>query len=218
MKKIAIVEDKKDVAHSIQRAIENTEGLEFSAYYLSAEAALNGIPNLIPDIIIMDIGLPKMNGIDCMLKLKQKLPNLSFLMFTVFDNDEKLFNALRYGADGYILKSGTIFDVIRAVKELIGGGAPMSRDIARRVLLSHRTISNKSSKEFEELTPRQNEVVKLIAEGKLNKEIADILGIKEGTVRQHNYNIYKKLHVNNRTEVAKKLRDLNKGENKEGGK
>lgn len=218
MKKIAIVEDKKDVAHSIQRAIENTEGLEFSAYYLSAEAALKGIPNLIPDIIVMDIGLPKMNGIDCMLKLKQRLPSLSFLMFTVFDNDEKLFDALRYGADGYILKSGTLFDVIRAVKELIDGGAPMSKDIARRVLLSHRAISDKSNKEFEELTPRQNEIVKLIAEGKLNKEIADILGIKEGTVRQHNYNIYKKLHVNNRTEVAKKLRDLNKGENKEGGK
>ena len=208
-KRIAIVEDQVDIAKSIAQAIEFTDGLQPAGIYPSAEDALANIASDLPDIVLMDIGLPKMDGIECMIRLKHHHPELAFLMFTVFDNDTKLFDALRYGADGYMLKSGTMFDVIRAIQELLAGGAPMSRDIARRVLLSLREPGLKKQKGFAELTDRQNEIVSLIAKGLLNKEIADRLGISEGTVRQHNYQVFKRLQVNNRTEVALKLRELN---------
>ena len=209
MKKIAIVEDQTDVAKSIGGAIEMTNGLKVCGTYFSAEEALREMPSNPPDIVLMDIGLPKMDGIECMIRLKESLSNVSFLMFTVFDNDKKLFDALRYGADGYILKSGTMFDVMHAIDELINGGAPMSRDIARRVLNSLRDPSVGIKEDFKELTGRQNEIVKLIARGLFNKEIADRLSISEGTVRQHNYEIYKRLQVSNRTEVTIRLRELN---------
>lgn len=208
-KKIAIVEDQKDIARSICQAIRMTDGMECTSTYSSAEEALSLIDDDLPDIVLMDIGLPKMNGIECMIRLKHNYPKLAVLMFTVFDHDKQIFDALRYGADGYMLKSGTMFDIIRAIKELINGGAPMSREIARRVLYSLRERPTSQQKGFAELTGRQNEIVTLIAKGLLNKEIADRLNISEGTVRQHNYEIYKRLQVNNRTEVALKLKQLN---------
>lgn len=203
MKRIAIVEDHQDVARGIGRAIERHPDLQVAGTYLNAESALEEIPGSRTNIVLMDIGLPKMNGIECMVRLRAQKPDLDFIMFTIFDADEQLFEALRYGASGYILKADGIIGAIRALRELIDGGAPMSREVAKRVLTSFSTPFLREIG-IEELTPKQNEVLHLLAEGLYNKEIADRLGITEGTVKQYCHAIYRKLHVANRVEAVNK--------------
>ncbi|HQU60888.1 MAG TPA: response regulator transcription factor, partial [Saprospiraceae bacterium] len=162
------------------------------------------LPQQRPDLVLMDIGLPKMNGVECMIRVKLQAPEVDFLMFTVFDNDEYVFEALKAGAVGYVLKSERATGALRAIEEYAQGGAPMSRDIARKVLSSFHTHNKKAGEGFENLTPQQLLILEQLSQGLLNKEIADRLGISEGTVKQHNYAIYKKLQVNNRTEAVQK--------------
>lgn len=209
MKRVSIIEDQTAIAKSIGRTIERSPDLELASIYHSAEAAIAGLIADRVDIVLMDIGLPKMNGIDCMLRLKELQPGLRFLMFTVFDDDDKLFDSLRLGADGYILKSDGLIGVMKALKELLVGGAPMSRGIAKKVLFSLRE-PQKVPQAVQSLTPRQNEILNLIAEGLPNKEIAARLDLSEGTVKQHNYKIFKVLQVNNRTEARNRLLTLKK--------
>ena len=207
---IAIVEDRPEISRSISRVIESRPDLrdiQLSACYLSAEEAIDDLPATRTTIVLMDIGLPKMDGIDCMLHLKEASPDLKFLMFTVFDTDDKLFTALKYGADGYILKEDGIIGVINAIKELIQGGAPMSKSIAQKVLANFRE-EKKDRQPLEQLTPRQNEIIQLIAEGFSNKEIANRLGLTEGTVKQQNHKIFKAMEVNNRVEASNRYRGL----------
>jgi len=199
--RISVVEDQSEVRRSLVKRIDRTEGLICISDFENAEDALLKLPAQRPDLVLMDIGLPKMNGVECMIRLKLEAPEMDFLMFTVFDNDEYVFDALKAGAAGYVLKSERTTGAIRAIQEYQEGGAPMSRDIARKVLQS---FHEKPKKKFEQLTPKQKQILEQLSQGLLNKEIASRLGITEGTVKQHNYTIYKKLQVNNRTEAVQK--------------
>jgi DNA-binding NarL/FixJ family response regulator len=200
--KITIVEDRREIADSIGRAIERDPDMSLTGVYYSAEDALAVIAADRPDIILMDIGLPKMNGIECMVRTKDLLPAVAVLMFTVFDTEDKLFDALRFGADGYILKKEGIIGAMRAIRELGAGGAPMSGEMARKVLSSMRLVSQSMPSPLDHLTPRQNAILAKLAEGKSNREVADELDLTEGTVKQHVHAIYKALQVANRVEAV----------------
>ena len=204
MKKVAIVEDRKEIADSIGRAVDRDQDLKLTGVYYSAEEALSVLAADRPDIVLMDIGLPKMNGIECMVKTKDLLPACNVLMFTVFDTEDKLFDALRFGADGYILKRDGIIGAMRAIKELAEGGAPMSREMARKVLDSMRKDppKNGGGRPLDQLTPRQNDILSQLAEGKSNRDIAAALDLTEGTVKQHVHAIYKVMQVVNRVEAV----------------
>ena len=210
MIQISIVEDLKDIRKNLVKAIGRTEGMHCISSYSNAEEALIGLPKDAPDIVLMDIGLPKMNGVECMIRLNMLEVKMSFLMFTVFENDDHVFNALSAGASGYILKGGGSKAAIDAIREHQQGGAPMSREIAKKVLSSFQEKRNQGAKIFESLTKQQHLVLEQLSEGLLNKEIADRLGISERTVKQHNNAIYKKVNVFNRTEAVRKYLTHNK--------
>jgi len=164
---------------------------------------LTGItPGTVPEVVIMDIGLPGMSGIEGVIRLKEKYPHINFLMFTIFADDH-VFEALKAGADGYILKREAPEKILQAIREVKDGGAPMSRTIARKVLDSFRP-KKKNKAIIESLTPRQIEILELLDTGLSYKLIADQLEIAEGTVKQHIHHIYRKLQVNNRTEAINK--------------
>ena len=203
MIKISVVEDQIDIRKGLMRSFSREIDMVCVSSYASAEEALSKIVIDDPDIILMDIGLPKMNGIECMIRLKLKNPEMEFLMFTVFEDNDQVFEALKAGAAGYILKEEGAHGVIKAIRELKRGGAPMSRNIAKKVLTSFSQNQKSINSSFENLTNQQQLVLELLAEGLLNKEIGDRMGISERTVKQHNNAIYKKLQVNNRTEAAR---------------
>lgn len=203
--RIAIVEDILEIRESLIDRVNETEGMTCVADFSNAEDALIGLKKNKPDIVIMDIGLPHMNGVECMLRVKLKNPEILFLMFTVFDHDEKVFEALKAGASGYILKETGSAGAIKAIEELLQGGGPMSGVIAQKVLLSFHRFGPVDDK-VEKLTARQIEILQLLSEGLLYKEIAGRLNpsITEGGLKQHINRIYKKLAVNNRTEAINK--------------
>lgn len=203
MKKVAIIEDRREIADSIGRAVERDLGLKLTGVYYSAEDALAVLAADRPDLLLMDIGLPKMDGIECLVRAKDILPACSVLMFTVFDTEDKLFNALRFGADGYILKKEGIIGAMRAINELAAGGAPMSREMARKVLASMRaTTAPSTNRVIDQLTPRQGDILREIADGKTNREIGDTLQLTEGTIKQHIHAIYRTMQVANRVEAV----------------
>ena len=199
---IAIVEDLDEVRDGLLQFISLSNEFRVLDTYKTAEEAVYDVPALKPDIIIMDINLPGMNGIECMRELKLRLPKTQFMMFTVYENDEKVLQALQAGATGYLLKRTEPQRILESIKELNQGGSPMSSNIARKLLnifLQEKVITKK-----EILSDRENEVLQLLADGLLYKEIAERLYISHGTVRQHIHNIYEKLHVHNRTEAVNK--------------
>ena len=200
MIRISIVEDTKDIRETIQKRLEKVEDMVCISFYENAEDALKGLPKDKPDVVLMDIGLPNMDGIECMFRVKHKHPEINFLMFTVFDDDKRVFNALKAGAGGYVLKMEPGKKIIEFLRELYNGGAPMSRAIASRVLQSFH-ISESPVKE--KLSARELEILEKLAQGLLYKEIAAQISpqVTEGTIKQHIHNIYKKLQVNNRTEA-----------------
>ncbi|HRJ13857.1 MAG TPA: response regulator transcription factor, partial [Saprospiraceae bacterium] len=204
MIRVSIVEDQPDILNSLVRRIDRTEGMICVSQFSNAEDALERIPAQHPDLVLMDIGLPKMDGVECMIRIKLQAPEVDFLMFTVFDADDYVFDALKAGAVGYVLKNEGAAGVVKAIEEYALGGAPMSREIARKVLGSFHIQYRRNTSGFEELTPQQLLILEQLSQGLLNKEIGDRLGISEGTVKQHNYAIYKKLQVNNRTEAVQK--------------
>ncbi len=202
---ICIVEDTDHIRDILYSRINETEDLFCAGGFSSAEEAIERLPDIKPDIIIMDIGLPGKSGIQCMTEVKTSCPDSAFLMFTVFDNDENVFNALKAGAVGYILKDEKPSGVISAIREYLGGGGPMSADIAKKVLASFHH-SHTSHPDVEALTDHQKRILDMIASGLLNKEIALELGITEGSIKVQINRIYKKLHVNNRVEAINKYR------------
>jgi len=208
--KISVVEDLPEIRKSLVQNINRTDGMTCISVYESAEEALDKLLLDLPDLVLMDIGLPKMNGVECMIRLGLKGATMNFLMFTVFDSDEYVFEALQAGASGYILKSEGAIGTIKAIKEYEAGGAPMSREIARKVMNSFKKNRCNTSETFDMLTKQQYIILQQLAEGLQNKEIADRLGISERTVKQHNHSIYKRLQVFNRVEAVKKY--LNKKE------
>lgn len=200
---LVIVEDLDEVRDGLKNFIALSGDFKVLDTFRTAEEALYEIPRLKPDIVIMDINLPGMNGIECIRQVKDKSPATQFMMFTVYENDEKVFEALKAGASGYLLKNTGLIQLIESLKELHMGGSPMSANIARKLVTIFREKERESEK-LEILSNRENEILQLLAKGLLYKEIADQLAISIGTVRQHIHKIYDKLHVQNRTEAINK--------------
>jgi len=200
---IAIVEDLDEVREGLKNFLALSPEFLVLDTYRTAEEALINIPGLKPDIVIMDISLPGMNGIDCIRQLKDETPSTQFMMFTVYENDEKVFEALKAGASGYLLKNTGLVQLIEALKELQNGGSPMSSNIARKLVTLFRQ-QQRDAEPLKMLSNRENEILHLLAKGLLYKEIADQLCISTGTVRQHIHKVYEKLHVQNRTEALNK--------------
>ena len=200
---IAIVEDLDEVRDGLKNFISLSSDFTVLGTFKTGEEALAELPRLSPDIIIMDINLPGMNGIECIRLVKDKSPGSQFMMFTVYENDEKVFEALKAGASGYLLKNTGLLQIVESLKELHEGGSPMSANIARKLVnLFREPVRDTAPVEI--LSNRENEILQLLSKGLLYKEIADQLHITTGTVRQHIHKIYDKLHVQNRTEAINK--------------
>lgn len=200
---LVIVEDLDEVREGLEQFISLNKEFKILDTFKTAEEAIYDLPVLKPDIVIMDINLPGVNGIDCIKEVKNKVPGTQFMMFTVYENDEKVFEALKAGATGYLLKNTGLVQMIEALKDLQNGGSPMSANIARK-LVNIFQEQEKLKVPVEELSQRENEVLQQLAKGLLYKEIADKLSISTATVRQHIHKIYEKLHVQNRTEALNK--------------
>lgn len=198
---VAIVEDNAGIREMLVRVVEHGAGLHFLDSFPDAESALQGLPALAPDVVIMDIQLPVMSGIDCTRHLKALLPNTQVLVFTVFGDSDLVFKALEAGASGYLLKRTPRRAMVEAIRDVWFGGAPMSGEIARKVVDSFRKPVAAKMTDAEELTPREEEVLALLAKGYITKEIADLLSISFDTVRFHLKHIYRKLHVRSRSEA-----------------
>lgn len=204
--RVSIVEDNHFVQHFLEEVILQSDSCTIANIFNSAEEALQHLCDIPPHVVLMDIDLGKISGIHAIKLLKEKCPDVHFMICTVHEEDEKIFEALAAGASGYILKDTKPEDLIGAIKELANGGAPMSSKIARRVVDSFREKEEvKSGHHLEGLTSREFELLELLVKGLLYKEIAVQLNIAQETVRKHVYNIYKKLHVNNRVEAYNKF-------------
>jgi DNA-binding NarL/FixJ family response regulator len=201
--KICLVEDLKEVREGMVSLLALDERFEVLASYTDAEKAIEELEAWQPDIVIMDINLPGMNGIECIRKVKVECPKTQFIMFTIYEDDEKVFEALAAGASGYLLKKTPLAKICDSLVELHHGGSPMSTQIARKVIDRLRT--NEITNKVEILSSRENEVLQFLAKGFLYKEIADKLSITTSTVRQHIHKIYEKLHVQNRMEAINKV-------------
>lgn len=201
---VCIVEDNNDIRQALEQIIMMAEGYQFSGSFISAESAIVGVPKLKPNVVLMDINLGGMSGIDCVRELKPKHPDILFMMCTVYEEDEKIFEALAAGANGYILKKTAPGKLLEAIRELAEGGAPMSSQIARKVVAAFQEKNNLATGILDNLSNREHEILELLAKGMLYKEISTRLGIAQETVRKHVYHIYEKLHVNNRVEAVNK--------------
>ncbi|MCZ2459582.1 MAG: response regulator transcription factor [Chitinophagales bacterium] len=200
---VSIVEDLEEVRENIQRLLDHTDKFSFVAGYPNGELAEKGIPQYPPDIVIMDINLPGMNGIDCLKRIKEKCLSTQFIMFTIYEEDEKVFEALKAGAHGYLLKNTQKEKLLEALEELHHGGSPMSTQIARKVIEVFEK-SNLPSAEVNTLTNKEIQILELLTKGYLYKEIAEQLHLTRNTIKQHIHHIYTKLHVQNRTEAINK--------------
>jgi DNA-binding NarL/FixJ family response regulator len=197
------VEDIEDIRNAVAALLIWDKDFELVFTLSRGEEALDTIAALQPDIVIMDINLPGISGIDCIKLVKPNCPSTQFMIFTIYENDENIFTALEAGATGYLLKKSTMPQIAEALKELYNGGSPMSALIARKLV--QRYQKPVPSSELEQLTPKEKEILILLSEGLLYKEIADRLAITAGTVKQHIHRIYEKLHVSNKTEAINKL-------------
>jgi DNA-binding NarL/FixJ family response regulator len=202
--KVCIVEDLQDVRDGIVSLLTLDERFEVLSSYSTAEVASDELPAWEPDIVIMDINLPGMNGIECIKKVKVSCPKTQFIMFTIYEDDEKVFEALTAGASGYLLKKSNLGKIVDSLIELHEGGSPMSTQIARKVIQRLQS-QNKSSEEGKLLTKKEHEVLQLLAKGHLYKEISTNLNMSVSTVKKHLHKIYQKLHVSNRTEAINKI-------------
>jgi len=200
---IAIVEDLDVVRNGLKDFISLSTDFIVIGSFKTGEEALEHLPEIEPDIVIMDISLPGMNGIECIRQVKDKSPATQFMMFTVYENDDKVFEALKAGASGYLLKNTGLLQIAESVKELHEGGSPMSANIARKMVNLFRD-TDKKTPFLDLLSSREKEILQLLAKGLLYKEIAEQLHITTGTVRIHIHKIYEKLHVQNRTEAINK--------------
>ncbi|HTI72685.1 MAG TPA: response regulator transcription factor [Candidatus Limnocylindria bacterium] len=210
MTRVAIVEDNRIIRESLSEFVDADPDCRCVGTCSTAEEALRQLPRLLPEIVLMDVQLPGMSGIDCTTQLKQLLPTVQIIMVTVYEDTERIFKALRAGACGYILKRSPPEELMAAMREVRQGGAPMSREIARKVIASFQEPLAANA-EVEELSPREREILELLAEGFPNKEIASRVGLTDGTVRWHLRHVYHKLHVRSRTEAALKFRSLKNG-------
>jgi DNA-binding NarL/FixJ family response regulator len=205
--RISIVDDNDQIREGLSVLINGSTGFQCVATYATAENALKYLPAQKPDVVLMDIQLPGMSGIECVRELKRLLPDLQIMMLTVYEDDDNVFKSIVAGASGYVLKKTPPSELMDAVSDLHNGGSPMSDRIARKVVQAFQRMG-KSSRETENLTQRESEVLSYVAKGFQDKEIAEKFFLSSETVRTHLRNIYKKLHVRSRTEAT--LKYLNK--------
>jgi|ERR1017187_3032842 DNA-binding NarL/FixJ family response regulator len=198
---VAIVEDNDDIREAMRVLINGSEGFSCMRVFSNADEAVIELPKSHYDIIIMDIQLPGISGIECVIALKDRIPKSQFMMVTVFEDDNNIFDALKAGATGYILKRTSPAQILEAIRELHKGGSPMSPEIARRVVAS---LQKKKNSNIEILTDREKQILDLLAKGFLYKEIAAELDISYETVKKHIQNIYEKLQVQNKVEALNK--------------
>lgn len=201
--RVLIVEDNPGMRESLQALLGHAPQLVCVGAHATGEEALQHFEQARPDVVLMDIHLPGMSGIECVVRMKLRRPAVQVLMLTMYEDSELIFESLRAGATGYLLKNQPASELIQAIEQVHAGGAPMSMRIARKVVAYFQQIHQPRS-EMEQLTRREQEILALLARGYLYKEIADLLGISLSTVRTHLHTIYEKLHVQSRTEAVVK--------------
>ncbi len=200
---ICIIEDLIEIQNGLQTIIESDSRFELLQCFENAETAIAELPLLKPDIVLTDINLPGKSGIDCITEVKSKIPDTQFIMFTIYEDNDQVFEALKAGASGYILKNTSPEKIIASLIELHGGGSPMSPKIARMVLSSFNVITKNNVSEL--ISKREQEVLELLSKGFLYKEIAEKLNITLSTVKRHLNHVYEKLQVQNKTEAINKM-------------
>ena len=199
--RVAIVEDNDSIRDSLALILDGSPGLKCCGAWPSAEEALANLPRQPVDVALMDINLPGLSGIECVRQLKAALPTLQFIMLTIEDDSRKVFDSLKAGASGYLLKSLPPAQIVAAVEEVHRGGSPMSSQIAR-MLVQQFQQAGRGNSELARLTPREEEVLGLAVKGYRSKEIADALSLGVQTVQTHFRNIYEKLQVRSRAEAV----------------
>lgn len=199
--RVGIVEDDRSVRENLAVLIDQTPGFACVAACASAEEALKRLSDTVPDVVLMDIHLPGQSGIECVARLHRLLPQIRVIMLTVEEDSEQVFESLKAGATGYLVKHVPPEEILEAVTEVYQGGAPMSSHIARRVVTAFQQRARADTPEIQ-LTPREEEILRLLAKGARSKEIADRLDISPGTVNTYVRHIYEKLHVRSRAEAV----------------
>ena len=199
---VAIVEDDAEVRRSLINIINREAGMNCAGAFASAEEALGQAPGLRPQILLMDINLPGMSGIECVRKLAEAVPGLPIVMLTVYHDTKAIFDSLAAGAVGYLLKPVRADELVRAIRDVRAGGAPMSTNIARQVVQAFKKPASPERGDVPDLSPREREVLELLAKGYQSKEIATQLGIAYWTVESHVAHIYQKLHVRSRAQAV----------------
>ena len=212
MIKVAIVEDNKTLREGFETLLNRTPGFQCVCTCETVAEAIRKIPKIAPDVVLMDIQLPDSTGVECTAKIKELLPAVHIVIVTVYEDSERIFQALRAGACGYLLKRAEPEKIIAAIQEAHEGGVPMTPEIARKVIGQFRGHA-KAAAEVESLTDREKEVLELVMHGMGNKVIADRLGVTVAAVKWHLQHIYDKLHVHSRTEAALKFRQQQASEN-----
>jgi DNA-binding NarL/FixJ family response regulator len=212
MIKVGIVEDNRTLREGFETLLNRTPGFQCVCTCVTVAEALKKIPKAMPDVVLMDIQLPDATGVECTAKIKELLPAVHIVIVTVYDDSERIFQALRAGACGYLLKRSQPENIINAIQEAHEGGVPMTPEIARKVIgqFRHQTTT---AAQVENLSDREKEVLELVMHGLGNKAIADRLGVTVAAVEWHLQHIYEKLHVHSRTEAALKFRQGQTSEN-----
>ena len=201
--RVSIIEDDDWIRENLAREVSRTSGFTCAGAYANGEDALARIPGNVPDVALMDINLPKMDGIECVRQLKALVPSVQILMLTVYEDSDKIFNSLLAGASGYLLKRTPQADIIAAIAEVHRGQSPMTGHIARKVV-QYFNQRGYAHQEVERLSKREREVLDHLAQGNAYKEIADVLSLSIDTIRMHIKGIYGKLHVHSRGEAVAK--------------
>jgi DNA-binding NarL/FixJ family response regulator len=197
-----LIEDTENYRTAIASLISLSSEVQLAGAWQDAESAIKEVPEILPDVILTDLQLPGISGIECIRRLKTDCPNVQFLVLTVFEEDEKIFEALKAGASGYLLKSASPEAIINAIKEIHTGGSPMSPGIARKIINHFQPAIIKDGQQI--FTKREKQVLDIMAQGKLVKEIASDLDVTTHAIKKHIKNIYQKMHVQNKVEAVMK--------------
>jgi DNA-binding NarL/FixJ family response regulator len=200
-RRVAVVEDDSGLRHQLEQILNAARGVCCVGTFGSGEKALEGMVAAQPDVILMDINLPGMSGIECVARLRKALPDAHVIMLTIYEDSERIFQALQAGADGYLVKTSPTKTLLQAIEDVYMGGSPMSSHIARKVVRQFRQADSPPD-ETKSLSPREHETLELLADGYVYKEIADKMGIGSETVRTYIKGVCKKLHVRNRIEAV----------------
>lgn len=202
--RVSIVDDDEPISRILGDLVRETKNLEFVSAYLDTESALENLPRERPDVVLMDINVPRLNGIECVRRLKPDLPDTQFLMLTVYGDSDHIFAALAAGATGYLLKGTRRAQLLAAIKQISVGGSPMSCAIARKVVQSFARTEVERP-DLQALSPRERSVLELLSKGYLYKEIAESLGLSLTTVDTYVRRVYEKLQVNSRSQAIAKF-------------